>query len=67
MRISMVQSGTATETKDVDVHALLAAIRNGKWRKPIEQIRAAFHLNNGDRKAIDEPKKTPGCDACRDI
>src|SRR5262245_11936899 len=58
IKISMVQDCTATATKDVDVRAVLAAIKDGKWRKQIEKIREVYRNGSGDgRKAIDPLKK----------
>ena len=58
----MVGKATATATRDVALHTLLDAIKQGRWRKQIERIRATY--NNGStnpRKAIDPlKKKLPG-------
>jgi hypothetical protein len=56
-RISMVQSATATETRDVEVLPLRRQIKLGRWRKQIEQIREAFGSANGDREKISAMKK----------
>jgi hypothetical protein len=59
--ISMVRNCTETAAKDVEISALLDAIRNGKWRKQIENIRRVYASTEGDsdakRKAIDQFKK----------
>ena len=40
--VSMVSDATATETQDAEVAQVFEKIRTGKWRGPIEKIRAEF-------------------------
>ena len=56
--LSMVKAAAETETQDVSLHAVLAAIRAGRWREPIEEIRAVYNNGSADpRKAIGPFKK----------
>jgi len=62
--VSMVEQATATETKDCCVESLLDAIRRGRWREAIEEIRRKYRdgwtSKNGSaagKKAIDPLKK----------
>jgi uncharacterized protein DUF3987/VirE-like protein len=41
----------------VNLGVLLDAIRTGRWREPIEEIRSVFHSNNCNRKTIDRYKQ----------
>jgi hypothetical protein len=61
IKVSMVKSCTATETKDVEVRAALAAIKGGKYCKQIGKIRAIYNNGSDDRRKAIEPfkKKLP--------
>lgn len=41
--VSMVENAWNTKTKDTVVKLVLAVIKNGKWRKKTEHIRAEYH------------------------
>ena len=60
----MVRKANVTVCKDVEISRLFAAIKNGRYQKPIEAIRLLYNsvlLKTGDRKeakkAVDGPKK----------
>jgi BT4734-like, N-terminal domain len=66
--ISMVKHAAATETQNVSADAIIKAIKGGKWKKQIKEIRNTFDeilRRTGDRKAAkqavdDAKKKLPG-------
>lgn len=41
-RISMVENAKGISTREIDFIEIISWIRSGKWREPIEQIRAEF-------------------------
>jgi hypothetical protein len=60
----MVLNALATDTRDVGAEAIIAAIRDGRWQKPVEHIRRVFHdtlRKTGERqaakRAVDADKK----------
>jgi len=57
----MVRNCTQAATRNVEVSSLLDAIKRGKYRKPIENIRRVYGSTKGDadakRRAIDPLKK----------
>ena len=62
--ISMVLNALATDTRDVSAEAIIHALRDGRWQKPIELIRSVYRetlKKTGDRKAaklaVDADKK----------
>jgi hypothetical protein len=65
IQVSMVGNATDTATKNADAVKIIAAIRTGKWRAPVERIRAEYHRvltqTSGDHKAaklsVDAMKK----------
>jgi VirE N-terminal domain. len=54
--ISMVEHAGATHTRHVSADSIISAIRLGRWRRPIEQIRSVYH---------DTLKKTDDCKAAK--
>ncbi len=42
LTISMVAHATATETRDVDADAIVNAIKTGRWKEPLEEIRRLY-------------------------
>jgi VirE-like protein/uncharacterized protein DUF3987 len=55
MKISMVQRCTDTKTTDIDAHSAIIAIRFGRWKKGVEQVRQVLAL--GDKAAAEKAKK----------
>jgi hypothetical protein len=60
----MVANAAATETRDADAAEIIQCVRTGKWRGPVEKIRAKFAralADTGDLKqaknAVDSAKK----------
>ena len=62
--VSMVANAAATETRDADAAEIIQCVRTGKWRGPVEKIRAKFArvlADTGDLKqaknGVDSAKK----------
>jgi hypothetical protein len=68
MKVSMVKAANQTACKDVAIRGVFAAIKTGRWKKPIEEIRLLYDSvlqETGKRqeakKAVDSlKKKLPG-------
>lgn len=54
-RVSLFESVTAKENKSVEISEILDAIRGGRWRQPVEVVRAAFA--RGGKEAAQPVKK----------
>jgi hypothetical protein len=58
--ISMVASASETATRHVQADKIIQAIKQGKWRTPVEQIRRLYAktiLRTGDREAAKKAAK----------
>jgi hypothetical protein len=61
--VSMVDDATSTKTKGIAIDSLRVAIKHGRWKEPVEEIRRLFHetrKQTGDRTAAKKavaPKK----------
>ncbi|MCX6991834.1 MAG: phage/plasmid primase, P4 family [Kiritimatiellaeota bacterium] len=53
--VSLFNNVTDKNNEPVEIHAVLADIRNGKWRDPVEKVRAAFA--RGGKEAARPVKK----------
>lgn len=64
IKVSMVANAPSTVTRDADATEIIQSIRSGKWREPVESIRAKFAqvlAETGDlvqaKRAVDSAKK----------